>query len=80
MELLRFSAIKSKLTGISRGIRQANISNSDILGLCVPIPPLDLQERFAAFVEQSDKSKFALSQALADLTATYKRIIAENLG
>ena len=61
MELLKFGAIKSKLTGISRGIRQANISNSDILGLCVPIPPLDLQERFAAFVEQSDKSKLRCS-------------------
>ena len=45
-----------------------------------PLPPIDLQEQFAAFVRQSDKSKFELERALAELTATYKRIIAENLG
>ena len=43
-------------------------------------PPLDEQRKFVAFVQQSDKSKFELEQALAELTATYKRIISENLG
>ena len=43
-------------------------------------PPAEDQMRFISFVEQSDKSKFELEQALAELTATYKRIIAENLG
>ena len=46
----------------------------------IMLPPLDLQEQFAAFVQQSDKSKFELEQALSELAATYKRIIAENLG
>ena len=46
----------------------------------VPIPPVDLQEQFATFVRQSDKSKFELEQTLSELTATYKRIISENLG
>ena len=46
----------------------------------IACPPIDLQEQFATFVRQSDKSKFELEQALAELTATYKRIIAENLG
>ena len=45
-----------------------------------PLPSIDLQEQFASFVRQSDKSKFELEQALSELTATYKRIIAENLG
>lgn len=57
-EMLKFSKIKKRLTGISRGVRQANISNRDILALCVPIPPIELQEQFAAFVEQTDKSKY----------------------
>ena len=46
----------------------------------VILPPLEKQEQFADFVRQSDKSKFELEQALSELTATYKRIIAENLG
>ena len=57
-ELLKFSQIKKKLTGISRGVRQANISNRDILNLVVPIPPIEMQVQFAAFIEQVDKSKY----------------------
>lgn len=46
----------------------------------VPKPNIELQEEFAAFIQQSDKSKSELEQALAELTATYKKIISENLG
>ncbi len=46
----------------------------------IMLPPMDLQEQFASFVRQSDKSKLELKKALSELTATYKRIIAENLG
>lgn len=56
-ELLKFSQVKKKLTGISRGVRQANISNKDILNLVTPIPPMELQQQFANFVAQIDKSK-----------------------
>lgn len=62
--LLKFEPVKKKLTGISRGVRQANISNKDILNLMVPIPPIELQNQFAAFVEQIDKSKVAVQKAL----------------
>ena len=56
-QLLKFEQIKKRLTGISRGVRQANISNKDILNLVVPVPPMEIQHQFAAFVEQTDKSK-----------------------
>ena len=56
-QLLKFEQIKKKLTGISRGVRQANISNKDILNLVVPIPPIEFQNQFADFVNQVDKSK-----------------------
>jgi type I restriction enzyme S subunit len=39
-----------------------------------------MQEEFVLFARQSDKSKFELEQALAELTTTYKKIISENLG
>ena len=59
-QLLKFEQIKKKLTGISRGVRQANISNRDILNLVVPIPPIELQNQFAAFVHQVDKLKVTI--------------------
>ena len=66
-ELLKFPRIKKRLTGISRGIRQANISNKDILTLRVPMPPIELQEQFAAFVEQTEKTKIIISHSLEKL-------------
>ena len=46
----------------------------------VPVPNMREQQHFVEFANQSDKSKFELEQALSELTATYKRIINENLG
>lgn len=55
-------------------------AKKDLLKLAINIPPIELQEQFAAFVRQSNKAKSELERTLAELTATYKRIIAENLG
>ena len=63
-QLLKFERIKKKLTGISRGVRQANISNKDILNLVVPVPPMELQRQFADFINQVNKSKVAIQAAL----------------
>lgn len=65
--LLKFPEIKSRLTNISRGIRQANIANKDIEKLQIPVPPLSLQQQFAAFVQQIDKSKFEIANSLKRL-------------
>lgn len=46
----------------------------------ISLPPINLQEQFAAFVRQADKSRKKLEQALTELVATYKKIISENLG
>jgi len=64
----------------SQGIAQKNMSTEWLKDYPVIVPPENLQEEYVAFVHQSDKSKFELEQALAELTAIYKRIIAENLG
>ena len=79
-EMLKFSKIKKRLTGISRGVRQANISNRDILALCVPIPPIALQEQFATFVEQTDKSKLAVQQGLQELEILKKSLMQQYFG
>lgn len=57
-----------------------NLKAEHIDELQIPTPPAEVQEAFVSFLRQSDKSKFELEQALAELNATYKRIISENLG
>ena len=79
-EILKFSSVKKRLTGISRGVRQANISNGDILTLCVPIPPIALQEQFAAFVEQTCKSKVAVQKSLDEAQLLFDSLMQQYFG
>lgn len=79
-EILKFDTIKKRLTGISRGVRQANIANRDILNLRLPIPPMDLQERFATFVAQVDKSRFAVQKALDETKVLFDSLMQEYFG
>lgn len=44
--LLSHPRIKKEIIGVSRGVRQANIKNEDILSLQVPLPPMDIQKKF----------------------------------
>ena len=61
------------------GVTMMNINVPIVSSLVLPLPPTSLQDEYIAFVHQSDKSKFELEQALSELTATYKRIISEQL-
>lgn len=69
-----------RLRKMGRGAQQANLNLSMIKNYPIMGVPLDAQKQFAAFVRQSDKSKFELEKALAELSATYKRIVSEQLG
>ena len=79
-QMLRFEKIKKRLTGISRGVRQANISNKDILNLSVPIPPADLQLQYAAFVAQVDKSKFAVQKGMEEAQILFDSLMQQYFG
>ena len=79
-QLLKFEQIKKKLTGISRGVRQANISNKDILNLVVPVPPMDLQNQYADFTKQVDKSKVAVQKALDEAQLLFDSLMQKYFG
>lgn len=79
-ELLKWPKIKNRLTGISRGIRQANISNKDIVELNVPIPSIEIQNQFADFVAQVNKSKLAVQQSLNELETLKKSLMQQYFG
>lgn len=75
--LLKDYKIKGQLTGISRGIRQANISNSDILSLNIPLPPLDLQNRFAEIVTKIEEQKDLVQKAIAESQYLFDSLMSE---
>ena len=63
-----------------RGGTQKFISLGDIRKLVVIVPPMELQEEFAAFVEQVDKSKLAIQQSLEKLETLKKALMQQYFG
>ena len=68
------------MVGQASGANYPAVTDKVVHSFEIPIPPKEEQIAYELFVKQSDKSKFEMEQALSELTATYKRIIKENLG
>ena len=66
-----------KMTG-SAG--QRRVPASFLASYLVSCPPFELQERFARFVEQTDKSKFRIKQSLEKLETLYKALLQKYFG
>ena len=67
--------IKSQLTKISRGVRQANISNEDILSLVIDIPSMDLQSKFSGIVKKSEGIKETMFAQSVELETQFQVLI-----
>ena len=72
------TAFKSQLSIGTTTINQ--ITGKMLNDVKLPVPDMDTVNAYGRFIEQSDKSKFELEQSIAELTATYKRIIMDNIG
>ena len=59
---------------------QANLFQGKIRKLRGYVPPMELQEQFAAFVEQTDKSKFAVQQALDKAQLLFDSLMQKYFG
>ena len=68
------------MTEYVTGTTRLKLTQAKMKTIPFVLPSMALQRQFAEFVRQSDKSKFELEHALSELTATYKRIISDNLG
>ncbi len=67
--------IKYKLTKLSRGIRQANISNKDILSVVMSIPPISLQNQFASLVEKIESIKENQTQSTEEINTLFDALM-----
>ena len=56
------------------------LSKSKLEGKVFIVPPMDLQQQFAAFVEQVDKSKFEIQQSLEKLEILKKSLMQQYFG
>lgn len=56
------------------------VNRKEIAGFRMPLPPLPLQEQFAAFVEQVDKSKFVVQKALDEAQTLFDSLMQQYFG
>ena len=74
MHQLHYSgAVQHQIELVSSGAIMAGINVTKLKQIYVHIPPLELQNQFAAFVEQINKSKFSLknSRKVSDFAVKY---------
>ena len=63
-----------------RGGTQKFISLGDIRKLEVLVPPMELQEQFATFIKQTDKSKVVVQKALDEAQTLFDSLMQEYFG
>ena len=62
------------------GIRQLNLSLEQCRNLEFPLPPIEEQKAFVKFSEQTDKSKLAIQESLAELETLKKALMQKYFG
>ena len=62
------------------GAKMPRVSMSDFREFDVPVPPMELQKQFATFVEQTDKSKLAVQNSIAELEELKKSLMQKYFG
>ena len=70
---------KDILSGV-RAVTADNIEFDSLKKREIIVPPMELQKQFAAFVEQTDKSKLAIQQSLEKLETLKKALMQKYFG
>lgn len=63
---------------VNGSTNQIELSKEKLSDVLLIVPPVELQEQFAAFVRQSDKSKFELKQAVEKIDNLIKSLILQD--
>ena len=68
------------LNSLGRGATFREISKGIVENIRIPVPPIELQQQFTAFVEQTDKSKLAVQKGLQELEILKKSLMQQYFG
>ncbi len=62
------------------GVTMMNLNVPIVSSLTIPLLPIDMQERFIAFMQQTDKSKLTIQQSLDELQLLKKSLMQQYFG
>ncbi len=65
---------------LNKAVTIPSLTKADLLEIKMPIPPMKLQQQFAAFVTQVDKSKLAVQKGLQELEILKKSLMQQYFG
>ena len=74
-ELLSAESSQKQFNNGVKGIAIKHLHLNVIAALKIPIPPIELQNDFATYVQQIDKSKFAVQKSLEKTETLYKSLM-----
>lgn len=69
------SDVQEQIEVLVLGVAQKTLNLSAIKKIRIPVPSLDQQKHFIAFVEQSDKSKFELQESIKRVDGLIKSLM-----
>lgn len=76
--LFKTSYFKKKILSITKpAVNQASFTVSDFKKLTFPLPPFELQQKFAAVAEQIESEKSKIKSAIAETQTLFNALMAE---
>lgn len=81
-QLINHTMFRPCIQALANGSAKSmsNISKEKLMKLFIPVPDMDIQERFIDFFMQADKSKFAVQQQLMELETLKESLMQEYFG
>ena len=78
LHVLKTGSFRNKMVG--RGANIQNLNQQILASLIIPVPPLELQNQFASFVEEVDKSRSRIQKSLEASQELFDSLIQEYFG
>lgn len=80
--ILSSAEIRGKFSEVSTGTSGSmyNVSMEKFKGIMIPLPPIDIQNQFADFVHQVDKSKVAVQRSLDESQLLFNSLMQKYFG
>ena len=64
----------------NKAVTIPSLTKTDLLNIDIPIPPIELQNKFAEFVKQIDKQKFETERSLEEMQELYESLMDKYFG
>ena len=78
--VMRSDFYVSYILAFSRRANMPKVNKEQVESFNLPLPPYELQKQFSSFVQQIDKSKFAVQKSLEKAETLYKSLMQEYFG